>query len=367
MRARLEQFLHRAWQTDNLFTRAVWPLSIGYAAVVARRRAGVLRQPERVHHETIPVVVVGNLYIGGTGKTPVTIALVQALQQRGWHPGVISRGYGAKPGEKPRVGAGALEAALFGDEPALIAAQTGAPVSVHPDRPAAMRRLRRHYPNVDVVISDDGLQHLALGRDLEIIVQDARGIGNGRLLPAGPLRESADRLRSADFIINNLQAGESRPNVDTGPAHVVDMTLAPAVVEHLETGERVDWHEWLSRHGEKRCVAVAAIGRPQRFFAMLREHGLQCEQELGLPDHYDYDESPFDALTADCVVVTPKDAVKCRRFSDARLYCVHPAATFSNAAWLDLIHDMLRAISVRKHTMEAAEPVNFDLRPGQHG
>src|SRR5690606_35768626 len=128
--------------------------------------------------------------------------LVQALQQRGWHPGVISRGYGAKPGEKPRVGAGALEAALFGDEPALIAAQTGAPVSVHPDRPAAMRRLRRHYPNVDVVISDDGLQHLALGRDLEIIVQDARGIGNGRLLPAGPLRESADRLRSADFIIN---------------------------------------------------------------------------------------------------------------------------------------------------------------------
>lgn len=352
MRGRLETALHAAWRKNSVFSRVMWPLSRLYGAIVDSRRARYLRHPERTHHDTIPVVVVGNIYVGGTGKTPVVIALVQALQARGWQPGVISRGYGAKPADKPRVGRGALDAALFGDEPTLIAAETQVPISVHPDRPAAIRRLRRQYPQVDVVISDDGLQHLALGRDLEIIVQDARGIGNGKLLPAGPLREPAARLDSADFIINNLQPGEPPPATPASLANTVAMVLAPIEVEHLVTGKRITWQDWQAKHADSRCVAVAAIGRPARFFDMLRRHGIELADARALPDHYSYEQSPFADLDADCVLITPKDAVKCRRFNDDRLYCVHPGARFSDAAWLDLAHEMLRAIAGRKSRFE---------------
>lgn len=361
MKGRLERALHAAWQKRGLLSLLLWPLSQVYGGVVASRKASYQYHPERVHHDSVPVVVVGNIYVGGTGKTPVAIALIQALQQRGWHPGVVSRGYGAAPADKPRTGRGALDPALFGDEPALIAAETGAPVSVHPDRRAAVRRLRRQYPEVDVVVSDDGLQHLALGRDVEIIVQDARGIGNGFLLPAGPLREPASRLQTADFIVNNLLPGESAARPRHGPAHAVDMTMEPVSVEHLASGTRLDWSEWLALHGTQRCAAVAAIGRPERFFDMLRAHGLALGRTLALPDHHAYRESPFQALDADCILITPKDAVKCRRFADARLFCVHPGPRFSDATWLSLVHDMLRAISGRKHTAALAEELNSEL------
>ena len=361
MRARLESALHAAWRGNGLFSLAMWPLSRLYAAIVASRKAGFLRHPERVHHDTLPVVVVGNIYVGGTGKTPVTIALVQALRARGWRPGVVSRGYGARHADKPRAGQGTLDPALFGDEPALIAAETQAPVSVHPDRQAAIRRMRRLYPQVDVVVSDDGLQHLALGRDLEIIVQDGRGVGNGRLLPAGPLREPAARLRSADFIVNNLQPGETPPDTVQGLAHTVDMVMEPAAVEHLASGTRLEWREWLARHGKENCAAAAAIGRPERFFSMLRHHGLKPTLARGLPDHYDYGRSPFEDLRADCILITPKDAVKCRRFNDARLYSVHPAPHFSDAGWLDLVHDMLGAISARKRAAADAEALHSEF------
>ena len=354
MRARLENALHAAWRRRGILSRLMWPLSRLYGAATARRRDGYLRHPERTHHDTLPVVVVGNIYVGGTGKTPVVIALVEALQTRGWQPGVISRGYGARATETPQAGQGRLDPALFGDEPALIAAQTQAPVCVHPDRRAAIRRLRRQYPQVDVVVSDDGLQHLALGRDLEILVQDARGSGNGRLLPAGPLREPAARLETVDFIINNLLPGEPAPPRAAGMARSVDMSMEPVQVEHLSTGETQEWSQWLAAHGKSRCAAVAAIGRPERFFDMLRHHGLSPDLTRALPDHHGYEQSPFDDLDADCILITPKDAVKCRRLNDARLYCVHPGPRFSDPAWLDLAHEMLRAISASKLTSARA-------------
>lgn len=359
MKAGIEAALHAAWQKKGLLSLAMWPLSRIYGMAVARRKARFTRHPERIYHDSLPVVVVGNLYVGGTGKTPVVIALVQALQARGWHPGVVSRGYGSRPADKPRAGQGALDPSLFGDEPALVAAETQAPVCVHPDRPAAVRRLRRQYPQVNIVVSDDGLQHLALGRDIEIIVQDARGVGNGRLLPAGPLRESADRLDSVDFVVSNLQAGEPAPA--PGMARSVDMALAPIAVEHLSTGERLAWCDWLDRHAEARCAAVAAIGRPERFFAMLRHHGLTPVQTRALPDHYDYEHPPFDDLSADCILITPKDAVKCRGLNDARLYSVHPGPQFSDPGWLDLVHDMLQAISKRKHAAARAEELHSEV------
>jgi tetraacyldisaccharide 4'-kinase len=347
MRARIEQALHAAWQRRGPLSLLLRPLSFVYGAVVASRSAGYRYRPRRVHHDSVPVVVVGNIYVGGTGKTPVVIALIRALQEKGWHPGLVSRGYGAARSDKPRTGRGTLDPALFGDEPALVAAETGAPVSVHPDRQAAIRRLRRQFPDVDVVVSDDGLQHLAMGRDLEIIVQDARGTGNGLLLPAGPLREPPERLQSADVIVNNLLPGESAPVAATGLAHVVNMTMEPVAVEHLASGERTQWNDWLAAHGQQPCAAAAAIGRPERFFSMLTSHGAPLVQTLALPDHHDYRDFPFDRIDAGCILITPKDAIKCRRLNDGRLYCVHPGPRFSDPAWLDLVHDMLRAIYMR--------------------
>lgn len=358
MRARIENALHAAWRRKGLFSLLMWPLSRLYGIIVAQRQAGYLRHPERIHHDSLPVVVVGNLYVGGTGKTPVVIALVQALQSRGWQPGVISRGYGAKHGDKPRSGRGELDPALFGDEPALIAAETQAPVCVHPDRRAAVHRLRRQYPQIDIVVSDDGLQHLALGRDLEIVVQDARGIGNGHLLPAGPLREPAARLESVDIIIDNLQPGETPHPVSSGMALRVSMEMEPACVEHLASGQRLPWADWLAAHADARCAAAAAIGRPERFFDMLRHHGLTLSHTQALPDHYAYEHSPFTQIDVDCLLITPKDAVKCGKFHDPRLYCVHPGPHFSDTGWLDFAHDMLTAIATFKSTASRAEALH---------
>ena len=361
MKAQLEEALHAAWQTRGAFSVLMRPLSWLYAAAAARRKARILRRPGQVHHDSLPVVVVGNIYVGGTGKTPVVIALAEALKQRGWRPGVVSRGYGSKAAAAPRAGMGDLDPEIFGDEPALIAAETGVPVAVHPDRKAALARLRRQFPKVDVVISDDGLQHVALGRDLEIIVQDSRGTGNGLLLPAGPLREPAARLDSADFVITNLQAGESPPAAIATAGHSVTMTLAPLKVEQLLTGETLDWGTWLAGHGQRHCEAMAAIGRPERFFSMLREHGVALKDTHALPDHHDYQQSPFVSLKAECILVTPKDAIKCRRWADERLFCVHPVQRFSDDGWLDLVHGMLRVISERKRTALHAEALNSDL------
>ncbi|MFA7668759.1 MAG: tetraacyldisaccharide 4'-kinase [Burkholderiaceae bacterium] len=363
MKARIEQALHAAWRKNGLLSLLLWPLSCLYASVAARRRNAFMRHPERVHHDTVPVVVVGNIYVGGTGKTPVVIALIQALKERGWQPGVVSRGYGAQLGDKPRTGQGRLDADLFGDEPALIAAATGVPVAVHPDRKAAILRLRKQYPSIDVVVSDDGLQHLALGRDLEIIVQDARGVGNGLLLPAGPLRESPDRLQSADFIVNNLQPGETAPLSRHLGAYTVDMRLVPARVEHLDSGAILNWKDWLAGHKKSDCAAVAAIGRPERFFSMLRNHGLSILQTRALPDHYDYRQSPFQGMDAQCILITPKDAVKCGKFNEPRLYCVHPAQRFSKPEWLDLVHERLNALSKRKHAAALQETDVYSRQP----
>ena len=259
MKAGIERALHTAWSKKGGFSLAMWPLSKLYGAIVEHRKAGFLRHPDRIHHDTLPVVVVGNIYVGGTGKTPVVIALVEALQARGWQPGVISRGYGARPSDKPRAGRGTLDPALFGDEPALVAAHTGAPVCVHPDRQAAIRRLRRQYPQVDVVISDDGLQHLALGRDLEIVVQDGRGVGNGRLLPAGPLREPATRLETVDFIINNLLPGEAPP---PSPGRSCAMTGAAVASASAPIAVRVFPRRNMS--SSLLCVFSLQMDGPQR-------------------------------------------------------------------------------------------------------
>lgn len=286
----------------------------------------------------VPVVVVGNIYVGGTGKTPLLIALIQELSARGWHPGVVSRGYGAKVGERPNVGRGELDPVAFGDEPALIAARTGVPVAVHPRRPEAVRSLLAAHPEIDVVLSDDGLQHLALARNVEIVVQDMRGIGNGRLLPAGPLREPVSRLASIDALVTNLNAGELAGPPRQIIARQLDMRVDGKLAVHLASGEQ---RPLASFAGAAGIGAAAGIGRPARFFSMLRAAGVTPGVELALPDHHDYAVSPFGALNVDTILITEKDAVKCRHLDDPRLWSVAVSAHLSDPYFFDWLEARL--------------------------
>lgn len=330
------------WQRKGPASTLLLPLAwITGRVVAARKRRAHALPPSTA---ALPTIVVGNLLVGGTGKTPVVIAVVKNLQGRGWTPGVVSRGYGVNVGTEPRTDQGNISADDFGDEPALIARSTGAPVAVHPQRKLAREALVTGFPDVDVVVSDDGLQHLALSRDVEIVVQDARGIGNGRLLPAGPLREPAAKLAEVDFIVNNSLPENDGLHIEAA-AHnrpeQISMRLQPMQVEHLAGGETLAWSGWLDRHRGHSLAAVAAIGQPKRFFDMLREAGLRLGHAVALPDHDAYEHSPFSDLPEDLIVITAKDAVKCARFSDPRVWVVHVEARFSDPGWLDRLASKL--------------------------
>jgi tetraacyldisaccharide 4'-kinase len=347
----IEHAAHAAWQSKGPVSTLLWPLSLVVRAVIARKRRRYQQHPELTYQSSLPVLVVGNIYLGGTGKTPVAIALIQALRTQGWRPGVVSRGYGVRLGDAPRTGRGKLDPRQFGDEPALISEITDTPIAVHPNRVHALQQLQHDYPDVDVIIADDGLQHLALGRDVEVVVQDARGVGNGMVLPAGPLREPPSRLQSVDFLITNMQAGLPDPAPLPVSARQITMRLQPTTVVHLVSGRQLDWEGWRVEHRGQTLNAAAAIGQPQRFFAMLEHAGAKLQTTLSLPDHDAYHSSPFDALPDAPILITSKDAVKCRRFDDPRLWVVHAAPQFSDPEWMSLASGMLRAAARRKAGM----------------
>jgi len=333
-------FPQRHWQHDGWLATLLRPLSALTAWHVARRREQYQSGRRPVYRAPVPVVVIGNIYVGGTGKTPVVIATVQALRERGWTPGVISRGYGIRIGPQPRVGQGDLAPASYGDEPALIARATGAPVAVHPRRALAAQALLQRHPQVDVIVSDDGLQHLALARDVEIAVQDERGVGNGRLLPAGPLRESAARLDTVDAVITNRAPGSPAP-AGAGPRRA-DMRLEPDAARHLQSGARRPLADFADTSAFPAVAAAAGIGNPERYFATLRAAGVRPAPCLALPDHYDYRRSPFDAVTADAILITSKDAIKCRGLDDPRLWEVPVQARLSDPGLFDWLAARLR-------------------------
>nr|WP_255592932.1 tetraacyldisaccharide 4'-kinase [Bordetella sp. BOR01] len=318
------------------------PLSALTAWHVTRRRARYQAGRRAVYRAPVPIVVIGNIYVGGTGKTPVVIATVQALRERGWTPGVISRGYGTRVGPQARVGQGELDPCHFGDEPALIARATAAPVAVHPRRALAAQALLRQHPQVNVIVSDDGLQHLALARDVEIVVQDERGIGNGRLLPAGPLREPAARLDTVDAVITNRSNGPPAPAHPDGGPRRADMRLEPGAARHLQSGACRPLADFADRTVFPGVAAAAGIGNPGRYFATLRAAGIRADPCLALPDHYDYRRSPFDAVHADAILITSKDAIKCRGLDDARLWEVPVQARLSDPGLFDWLAARLR-------------------------
>ena len=322
----LESTLTRAWLHRGPLACALWPLSLLFRLLSALRvrlyRSGVLASARL----PVPVVVVGNIFIGGTGKTPLTIWLVDALRDAGFTPGIISRGHGGQAGA-PRTVTPGSNAQEVGDEPLLMARRTGCPVVVGRKRAEAGLLLLAAHPQVDVLVADDGLQHYALQRDVEVVLFDSRAVGNGWLLPAGPLREPPARRR--DFTVVN--APELTPQLAAAVGgKPFQMRLAGEYAEPLAGGARVP----LASLAGRRIAAAAGIGNPKRFFDMLRAAGLAFE-ELPLPDHHDFLDDPFASLDADVILITEKDAVKCGQLenliNDPRLWVVPVTAQLDGA------------------------------------
>ncbi|WP_082576907.1 tetraacyldisaccharide 4'-kinase [Acidovorax sp. Root70] len=297
-----EQRLQNIWQSRGPAAWALWPVSLLYGALVALRRWLYRRGWLRAEHPGRPVIVVGNVIAGGAGKTPVVIALVKHLQARGLRPGVISRGYGRSMQDCRAVQPDS-PASEVGDEPALIARSVAGggmvPVFVAPRRITAARALLAAYPDTDVIVCDDGLQHLALQRDLEICIFNDQGIGNGFLLPAGPLREPWPR--AVDMV---LHAGSAPPCGTTAPAFALQRSLAPYALQ--SDGRQVP----LADLQGQPLHAVAAVARPGDFFAMLRAQGLTLERTEALSDHYNFDSWQRTSNKHLQLVCTEKDAVK---------------------------------------------------------
>lgn len=289
----LHQRLPQVWLSRNLSARLLWPLALLHGAVrkaqgLARRLGG--RTPQRL---PVQVIVVGNVIAGGAGKTPLTMGLVQHLQQQGWQPGVISRGHGRQTRDTRAVMTDSLPADV-GDEPLLIHQKTGAPVWVGASRADAGRALLRQHPLVNILVCDDGLQHWALARDLEICVMDARGVGNGWLLPAGPLREPWPK--KVDLLLH------TGPN-DLPGGFQAKRQLASFALD--AQGQQVP----LASLSHRPVDAVAGLAQPDAFFTMLRQAGLSLNHTTPLPDHFDYANWPRDALPRP-LLCTEKDAAK---------------------------------------------------------
>ena len=310
------QRLQRAWLTRGPLAIAMLPLAALFGAVSGLRRGlfrlGVLRSTRLA----VPVIVVGNLVAGGAGKTPTVIALVAALRRRGHVPGIVARGYGGSHRGELEVTRDTA-ATRCGDEPLLLHLRTRAPLVVGRDRVAAARLLLQTHPEVDVIVSDDGLQHLALARDAQVLVFDERGAGNGWWLPAGPLREALPRsLPPRTVVLYNAEA-----RTTPLPGSLVQRGLIGAVpLDAWWRGEPATATA-LDALRDRPIVAAAGVARPERFFAMLRERGLSLNP-LPLPDHHDYATLPWPPATPD-VIVTEKDAIK-----------LAPARTGATRVWV---------------------------------
>lgn len=307
---RVRDWLQRRWYSNAPPPGWLQPLSSLFGALARARRRRL--QPQAA---PVPVIVVGNLAVGGTGKTPFVIWLVELLRDMGFRPGVISRGYGGRAPRYPWRVSARTPVAEAGDEPLLIALRTAAPVMVGADRVAAAQTLAAQS-DIDILVSDDGLQHYRLDRALEVCVIDGRrGLGNGALLPAGPLREPPSRLLEVDLLVINGEGFET-----DHPAQV-RMELRASEAQSLSGGPPVH----LDRLRGQRVHAIAGIGHPARFFDSLRARGAEVI-EHPFPDHHAYTAQDVQFLDGLMVLMTEKDAVKCRAFVGPLHYAVPVSA-----------------------------------------
>jgi tetraacyldisaccharide 4'-kinase len=303
--------VERSWDGWHPITWLLLPLSGLFCLLAWIRRLAYRAGWLRSRKLDVPVIIVGNISVGGTGKTPLIVWLAQRLMERGHRPGIILRGYGGTADKLPSEVSAASRPEQVGDEAVLIARRTGCPVVVGRKRAEAGRRLLQRH-DCDLILSDDGLQHYALQRDLEIVVIDgARRFGNGLCLPAGPLRERASRLRRADLVIVNGRAQEGEYAMKVGADRAI--SLADGEVRSLEAFQRQAVH------------ALAGIGHPERFFTTLKEAGLQ-PQCHPFPDHHPYREEELRSFSAQTVLMTEKDGVKCGEFALPGLWFVPASA-----------------------------------------
>ena len=306
-------WLERYWYRSTPLGIVLYLPSLLFRLAVALRRglyrAGVFGAATL----PVPVIVVGNITVGGTGKTPLVLWLSNLLRKHGMHPGIISRGYGGRAGA-PQCVTAASDPATCGDEPLLLAQRSEAPVWVGTDRAAAARALLGAHPECDVIVSDDGLQHYRLARNIEIAVVDgARGVGNGLMLPAGPLREPPSRLTTVDaIIINASQAAGVGFRARTPAAFA--MALQNRGFHNLLNPDHRAAPELFQN---RRVHAVAGIGNPRRFFEHLQRLGIAFTAHP-FPDHYAFSARDLEFADADFVVMTEKDAVKCRSFASEK-------------------------------------------------
>lgn len=313
----MREWLERRWYSAAPPPLILRPLSALFGALAQRRRRRLQARPEPLE---VPVIVVGNLSVGGTGKTPFSIWLVEQLQAWGYRPGVISRGYGGHAPRYPFRVTARSAPSESGDEPLLIALRTAAPVMVDADRLAAARALIREA-RVDVLVADDGLQHYRLPRALEICVVDgARGLGNGALMPAGPLRELPTRLHEIPLLVVN---GSGFPTEHPGR---IEMQLRAGEAIPLAGGAELH----LDRLRGQRVHALAGIGNPARFFEMLRGRGIEVMAHP-FPDHHAFSRDDIQFLDGRPVLMTEKDAIKCRAFAGPQHYAVPVRAHIDEA------------------------------------
>jgi tetraacyldisaccharide 4'-kinase len=319
----------------------LWPASLVFRLLVALRRLAYALRLAPSRSAGVPVVVIGNLTVGGSGKTPLVIHVAELLKSKGWSPAIVSRGYLGEHGARreeppPRAVSLASDPAEVGDEPVLMARRSGCPVWVGADRAAVAARLREEHADCDVIVMDDGLQHYGLRRDVEIVVVDARGFGNGFMLPAGPLREPRTRLWTVDAVV----------------AHGTDKVKGFRMrLEGDEAHRATDARERrkLATFAGSRVHAVAGIGDPERFFRHLAAHGVAFEPHP-FPDHHPFAAADLEFGDAAPVLMTEKDAVKCKRFAKPA-HWVLPVRAVTDAAfdaWL------LRRLGELGHRPKAA-------------
>ena len=319
----MQQFFTAMWYRQGWWSLLFLPLTWLFQILALFRRHWQRRNARKF---SVPIIVVGNIAVGGTGKTPLVIAIVQSLRQQGWHPAVVSRGYGSAAPHYPFAVTATTAPASSGDEPLLIAQRTGVPVMIGADRIAAVEALlaindtENNEKKVDIIVSDDGLQHYRMRRDIEVVVIDGqRGLGNGRCLPAGPLRESATRLTQVDWVINNGELSDknvaarlqtiskSEPKPKLKPKQTT-MHIKPGAWVNLYDGNCLNVESMPT--GEK-MHAVAGIGNPQRFFDTLMALGMDIIPHA-FPDHHQFQATDIQFGDDYTIVMTEKDAVKCQ-------------------------------------------------------
>ncbi|QWE16923.1 tetraacyldisaccharide 4'-kinase [Polynucleobacter sp. AP-Nino-20-G2] len=336
------------WERRGPTSLLLWPLSWAYGLVNRildlMNDLGISgRKPQ-----SVPVIIVGNIRVGGTGKTPIVIALAERLSRMGWKPAIISRGYGAGTLSAPTPVQSDSDPTVVGDEPVLIAKRTKNqfPIWVYPKRVESIRALLKQDPSINVIISDDGLQHRSLarwparegGRDIEFVVRDARGEGNGFLLPAGPLREPATRERDATLMTG---VGSSAKAVDEYFLGRRAFTLGAQLgipYQLVNPSNTQSLAAIADTYLPNKITAIAAIGNPQRFFDDLLKQGIAAKS-IGLPDHSTFTPEFFNAINSECILITEKDAVKCSSTQDERIWVVPMTLDLPNALadWLQSI------------------------------